>query len=156
MVRTYQIKHTPKEQLVEPLGIFQLRPTSTSLHAGTVHFVFLDASESSDRSAMSCRSFVINYLKLYSLCDCTFSYTHFPAVAFLHKTYSCDSFPNGCSVLNLTYASANMSVDSRTLRSIAWAFAHLSTLVELRTYDWLSLKPLGNNRPQRRSKNIFY
>ena len=26
---------------------------------------------------------------------------------------------------------------------------------KLRTYDWLSLKPLGNNRPHRRSKNIF-
>ena len=95
---------------------------------------------------MSCSSFVINYLKLYSLCDCTFCYTHFPAVAFVHKTYTCDSFSNGCSVLNLIYASANISVDSRTSRRIAWAFAHLSTLVKLRTYDWLSLKPLGNNR----------
>ena len=95
---------------------------------------------------MSCSSFVINYLKFYSLCDCTFYYTHFPAVAFVHKTYTRDSFSNGCSVLNLVYASANISVDSRTSRSIAWAFAHLSTLVKLRTYDWLSLKPLGNNR----------
>ena len=53
------------------------------------------------------------------------------------------------------YASANISVDSQTSQSTAWAFAHLLTLVKLRTCDWLSLKPLGNNRPQRKSKNIF-
>ena len=43
----------------------------------------------------------------------------------------------------------------QTSQSITWTFAHLLTLVKLRTCDWLSLKPLGNNRPQRRSKNIF-
>ena len=31
----------------------------------------------------------------------------------------------------------------------------MSTLVKLRTYDWLSLNPLGNNRPQRRYKDNF-
>ena len=40
---------------------------------------------------------------------------------------------NGRSVLNLTYAF--ISVDSRKLGSIAWAFAQLSTLVKLRTYQ---------------------
>ena len=40
---------------------------------------------------------------------------------------------NGCSVLNLTYAF--ISVDSRTSGSIAWAFAQLSTLIKLRTYQ---------------------
>ena len=40
--------------------------------ADTVHFAFLEASESLDQSAMSCSSFVINYLKLHGLCDCTF------------------------------------------------------------------------------------
>ena len=32
---------------------------------------------------------------------------------------------------------------------------HLTTLVKLRTYDWLSLNPLGDNGSRRRSKNIF-
>ena len=82
-------------------------------------------------------------------------YTQFPAVVFVHKTYTCDLFSNGCSVRSLTYAFASVSVDSRTSPSIVRAFAHLSTLVKLRTYDWLSLKPLANNRPQRRPKNIF-
>ena len=71
--------------------------------ADTVNFVFFDSRESLDRSAMPCGSFVIYYLKLYSLCDCTFYYTRFPATAFVHKTYTCDWFSYGCSVLNLTY-----------------------------------------------------
>ena len=38
--------------------------------ADTIHFVFLDISESFEWSTMSsyCSSFVINYLKLYILC----------------------------------------------------------------------------------------
>ena len=52
-------------------------------------------------------------------------------------------------------SSANITIDSRTSRSIAWAFAHLSTLEKLRSYDWLSLNPLEINRSQRRSKNMF-
>ena len=88
----------------------------------TVHFVFLDASESSDRSTMSCSSFVINYR----------SFTVYATVFFLHLLPCSRIRPqnvymrlvfqwlqSGCSVLNLTYASANISVDSQTSRSIA-------------------------------------
>ena len=42
--------------------------------ADIIHFVFLDISESLDWSAMSRSYFVVNYLKLYSLCDCAFSF----------------------------------------------------------------------------------
>ena len=72
---------------------------------------------------------LINYLKLYNLCNCTFSYTHFRAVAFVHKTYTYGWFP--MAAVFLTF----ISVDSRTSGSIAWAFAQLSTLIKLRTYQ---------------------
>ena len=50
---------------------------------------------------------------------------------------------------------ATQAIDSQTSRRFAWAFAHLSTLQKLRTYDWLSFNPLGNNRPQRRSQKYL-
>ena len=50
---------------------------------------------------------------------------------------------------------ATQAIDSQTSRRFAWAFAHLPTLQKLRTYDWLSFNPLGNNRPQRRSKKYL-
>ena len=42
---------------------------------------------------------------------------------------------------------------SRTTRIIAWEFAQLSTLVKMRTCDWLSVNPRGNTGSRRRSKN---
>ena len=65
--------------------------------ADTIHFVFLDISESLDWSTMSsyCSSFVTNYLKLYSLCRLYFFFyksqstchTHFLEVSFVHKRF---------------------------------------------------------------------
>ena len=107
---------------------------------------------------MYCSSFVTkNYLKLYNLHATVLFlstyYTHLPEGPLVHKTYTCDSFPCGCSFL--VTSSANITIDSRTSRNIAWAFAHLSTLPKSKKYDCLSFSPLGNNRPQRRSKNVF-
>ena len=78
------------------------------------------------------RGLPLNYLKLYSLCDCTFSfvrsqstyYTHFLAAAFVQKTYTCDSFSYGCSFrfVTLRTSPVNITADSRSSRSVVSAF----------------------------------
>ena len=83
-------------------------------------------------------------------------FLHSPAVSFVHKRYTCDSFSNGCSVLNLIYCVC-LRQHISWFTNVAKHYVGLCPPVNIgKTNDmWLALKPLGNNRPHRRSKNIF-
>ena len=121
--------------------------------ADTIHFVFLDISESLDWCAMSYSSFVLNYLNFTKVGFTVYATVLLPKALITLTSLKSHSFtkrihpslPYGCS----------SQFDSRTSRSIAWDFAQLSTLIKLRTYDWLSLHSLGSNGSRKRSKNIF-
>ena len=116
-----------------------------SLGADTIHFVFLDISESLDWCAM-----YLNFTKVGFTVYATVllpkaltTLTSLKSHSFTKRIHP--SLPYGCS----------SQFDSRTSRSIAWDFAQLSTLIKLRTYDWLPLNSLGSNGSRKRSKNIF-
>ena len=67
-------------------------------------------------------------------------YADFLEVTFVHKMYIQHPTP------------FLFDGKSRTTRIIEWEFAQLSTLVKIRTCDWLSVNPCGNTGSRRRSK----
>ena len=94
------------------IRIVAWRYTSNILQRLIQSFLFslIQSSESLDWSVMSCSSFVTiiwSFTVYATVLFVTLTLIPKAAVAFVHKTYSCNSFFYGCSVFNVTYVTGS-------------------------------------------------